>query len=143
MKHEDLFAIYKSTLKWIDRRRDPETAEFYKETPESWKHAKEVAFNVYQNARRYCDEPLPSLYREHKVDHGRKEAFGPYKGESGSEFPCLGSFKYRDLEFPVYDDVYGMSMFTVYDGHIVQVDSFGGETDWYYELDRLIDKIDN
>lgn len=143
MKHEDLFAIYKSTLKWIDRRRDRETAEFYKETPESWKHAKEVAFNVYQNVRRYCDEPLPSLYREHKVDHGRKEVFGPYKGESGSEFPCLGSFKYRDLEFPVYDDVYGMSMFTVYDGHIVQVDSFGGETDWYYELDRLIDKIDN
>lgn len=143
MKHEDLFAIYKSTLEWIDRRRDPETAEFYKEIPEAWKHAKEVAFHVYQHARCYCQEPLPSLYRDHEIDHDRKEAFAPYKGENDSEFPCLGSFTYRNLEFPVYDDDYGMSMFTVYDGHIIQVDSFGGETDWYYELDRLIDKIDN
>lgn len=143
MRHEDLFVIYQRTLEWIDRRCKPDTAEFHGETPEAWRHAKEVAFHMYQDMRHFCPEGMPSLYKDCPIDSSREGAFGPLKDESGEEYPCCGSFKYRDLEFPVYRDDYGMSMFTIYEGHGVQVDSFGGETDWYYELDRLIDKIDN
>lgn len=144
MKHEDLFAVYQRMLEWIDRRKESDTAEFYKESPESWAHAKEVAFQMYQTLRHRCDDGTPSLYKDCKIDESRKDAFPPYKHEGGTtEFPCVGTFRYRDMEFPVYNDDYGMSYFTVCDGHDLQIDSFGGEMDWYYVLDKYIDKIDN
>lgn len=144
MKHEDLFAIYQRTLEWIDRRKEPDTADFYKESPETWKHAKEVAFDMYQSLRHWCEDGSPSLYRDCRIDESRKGAHKPYKFDKGEmEYPCVGAFTYRGIEFPVYNDDYGMSEFTVFEGHVIQIDSFGGETDWYYMLDKYIDRIDN
>ena len=43
---ETLFGLYQSKLDWINRRLEPKTLEFYKETAESWKHAKEIVFDA-------------------------------------------------------------------------------------------------
>lgn len=136
---EKAFQHYQSILSWIDRRRDPKTAEFYGEDPSEWKHAKEVAFKLYQDLRHLLG-PRPTLLS----CMGTEKAKGipPYRfADSPAEFPCVGVLEYRGMEFPVYDDDCGMNMFVVVDGHSVQVDSFGGETDWYYEIDRIIDRV--
>ena len=36
-----------------------EISLFYDETAEAWKHAKEVAFQMYQQLRYFCDEGIP------------------------------------------------------------------------------------
>ena len=139
-KQDDvLFAIYQSMLAWVDCRRDPETAKFYKETPEAWKHGKEVVFRMYQQVRQFYENPLPSVDR--LVDREQADKIPPYV-ENGTEFRCEGVLKYRGRQYPVYLDDYGMRSFIMVNGRTIEVDSFGGETDWYSELDRIIDKID-
>lgn len=136
---EDAFRIYQQNLEWIDRRLDPQTAEFYGETPETWKHAKEVAFSMYQDLRCLLG-PTPRLSGH--LNREKCEGIPPYTFEGNpTEFPCVGVLEYRGHEYPVYNDDYGMSWFAVVDGRSIQVDSFGGETDWYFELDRIIDRI--
>lgn len=139
-KEEKAFLDYQDTLDWIDRRQEPKTAEFYNESPEVWKKAKLAVFVLYQRLRDLFGE-LPTLGK--CLNRDKKEGIPPYKFEDGdTEFPCVGVLGYRGMEFPVYDDDYGMDMFIVVDGRCLQVDSFGGETDWYFELDRIIDKIE-
>ena len=138
MKYEDLFNKYQRTLEWIERRRKPDTLEFYEETAEAWAHAKEVAFTMFEDLRLYFETPSLRTC----MDRERASEFPPYKPEgSDNAFPCIGVLKYREREYPVYNDDYGMSYFIVVNGYPLQVDSFGGETDWYYELDRIIDEI--
>ena len=134
------FDHYQSILEWIDRRQQPETLEFYdKDRKEYWHHAKEVAFMMYQNLRHLLGD-TPRLHD--LIDKENAKDVPPYKFKDGvGEFPCVGVLKYRDREYPVYDDAYGMSWFVVVDDRSIEVDSFGGETDWYFELDRIIDRI--
>ena len=144
MTEKELFELYQSKLEWINRRLEPETLELYKETAETWKHAKEVAFDMYESLR-----SLMGLWpdsREH-FDYTNKliAAYKPYeiKNDDGTtaEFPCIGLLKYRGNMYPIYNDDYGMQDFIVLDGREITVSSFGGGTDWWYELDRIIDKI--
>ena len=138
-KTEKAFQYYQSILEWIDRRRDPKTAEFYGEDPNEWKHAKEAVFMLYQDLRLLFG-PTPSLLTH--LNKEKAEGIPPYRfADSPVEFPCVGVLEYRGMEFPVYDDDYGMSTFAVIDGRSIQVDSFGGETDWYFEIDRILDRV--
>jgi len=141
MKHEDLFNIYQHTLDWIDRRMTPETAKFYGENLESWKHAKEIAFNMYQDMRGYCEDGYPHNHEVITIEGIEK--YGPYELDNDYKCAVVGVLRYRGLELPVYCDDYGMCDFIVYDGKTIEVDSFGGPTDWYYVLDKYIDKIYN
>jgi len=138
MKFEKLFDEYQRTLEWIERRRKPETLEFYKETEEAWKHAKEIAFHMFENLRLCFETPTLRTC----MDRSRASEFPPYRmKDSKNDFRCIGVLNYRGREYPVYDDDYGMSCFIVVNDWPLEVDSFGGETDWYYELDRIIDEI--
>ena len=71
------------------------------------------------------------------------EKYGPYELDNDYKCAVVGVLRYRGLELPVYCDDYGMCDFIVYDGKTIEVDSFGGPTDWYYVLDKYIDKIYN
>ena len=144
LTHKDLFNLYQHKLDWINRRLEPKTLEFYNETAETWKHAKEIAFDWYQDMRYFCEDGYPG--RE-CFDYNNKliAAYKPYEitNDNGitTKFPCVGLLKYRGNTHPIYDDDYGMQTFIVLDGREITVDSFGGGIDWWYELDRIIDKI--
>lgn len=140
MKHEDLFREYQNKLDWIARRLKSDCLEFYNETAESWKHAKEVAFQMYQHLRYFCEDGIPKYSDCFYYSSDLK--IKPYKTEDNTKFPCIGILKYRGQEFPIYNDDYGMSNFIVINKLPITVDSFGGETDWYYIIDKFIDKID-
>ena len=144
LTHKDLFNLYQNKLDWINRRLEPDTLEFYNETAEAWKHAKEIVFDWYQDMRYFCEDGYPG--RE-CFDYNNKllAAYKPYEitNDNGitTKFPCVGLLKYRGNTYPIYDDDYGMQTFIVLDGREITVDSFGGGIDWWYELDRIIDKI--
>ena len=140
MKHEDLFREYQNKLDWINRRLEPDCLKFYGETAEAWKYAKEVAFQMYQQLRYFCEDGIPKYSDCFYYSSDLK--IKPFKTEDNTKFPCIGLLKYRGQEFPIYNDDYGMSNFIVINKIPITVDSFGGETDWYYIIDRFIDKID-
>lgn len=142
MKHEVLFEEYQRNLEWINRRLQPSTLDFYHETADAWKHAKEVAFDMYQQLRKYTIGGIPKeadCIRYLKNENKKYPDYVPDGAEQG--FPCIGILKYRDREFPIYSDDYGMQDFVVVEGKHVTVDSFGGGYDWYYEIDRILDNI--
>ena len=141
MKHEDLFKIYQSKLQWIDRRLTPECLEIYEDTVESWKHAKEVAFSMYQELRLDCEDGIPLLKDCLSRNEDQIRDIPPYKFDNGYECPCCGILQYRGHDFPVYIDDYGMSDFIVFGGNEIQISSLGGECDWYYPIDLILDKI--
>ena len=141
MKHEDLFKIYQSKLQWIDRRLTPECLEIYEDTVESWKHAKEVAFSMYQELRLDCEDGIPLLKDCLSRNEEQIRDIPPYKFDNGYECPCCGILQYRGHDFPVYIDDYGMSDFIVFGGNEIQISSVGGECDWYYPIDLILDKI--
>ena len=141
MKHEDLFKIYQSKLQWIDRRLTPECLEIYADTAESWKHAKEIAFSMYQELRLDCEDGIPSLKDCLSRNEEQIRDIPPYKFDNGYECPCCGILQYRGHDFPVYIDDYGMSDFIVFGGNEIQISSLGGECDWYYPIDLILDKI--
>ena len=141
MKHEDLFKIYQSKLQWIDRRLTPECLEIYKDTAESWKHAKEIAFSMYQELRLDCEDGIPLLKDCLNRNEEQIRNIPPYKFDNGYECPCCGILQYRGHDFPVYIDDYGMSDFIVFGGNEIQISSLGGECDWYYPIDLILDKI--
>ncbi len=141
MKHVDLFDTYQSKLQWIDRRLTPDCLKIYEDTAESWKHAKEVAFSMYQELRLDCEDGIPSLHDCLIQDKEKVRNTPPYKFENGYECRCHGIIHYRDHDFPLYIDDYGMSEFIVFEGNEIQVSSIGGECDWYYPIDLILDKI--
>jgi hypothetical protein len=141
MKHVDLFDTYQSKLHWIDRRLTPDCLKIYEDTAESWKHAKEVAFSMYQELRLDCEDGIPSLHDCLIQDEEKVRNTPPYKFENGYECRCHGIIHYRDHDFPLYIDDYGMSEFIVFEGNEIQVSSIGGECDWYYPIDLILDKI--
>ena len=141
MKHEDLFKIYQSKLQWIDRRLTPECLEIYADTAESWKHAKEIAFSMYQELRLDCEDGIPLLKDCLSRNEEQIRDIPPYKFDNGYECPCCGILQYRGHDFPVYIDDYGMSEFIVFGGNEIQISSLGGECDWYYPIDLILDKI--
>jgi hypothetical protein len=141
MKHADLFDTYQSKLQWIDRRLTSDCLKIYEDTAESWKHAKEVAFSIYQELRLNCEDGIPSLHDCLIQDEEKVRNTPPYKFENGYECRCHGIIHYRDHDFPLYIDDYGMSEFIVFEGNEIQVSSIGGECDWYYPIDLILDKI--
>ena len=141
MKHADLFDTYQSKLQWIDRRLTPDCLKIYEDTAESWKHAKEVAFSMYQELRLDCKDGIPSLHDCLIQDEEKVRNTPPYKFENGYECRCHGIIHYREHDFPLYIDDYGMSEFIVFEGNEIQVSSIGGECDWYYPIDLILDKI--
>ena len=141
MKHEDLFEIYQSKLQWIDRRLTPECLEIYGDTAESWKHAKEIVFSMYQELRLDCEDGIPLLKDCLNRNEEQIRNIPPYKFDNGYECPCCGILQYRGHDFPVYVDDYGMSDFIVFGGNEIQISSLGGECDWYYPIDLILDKI--
>lgn len=141
MKHADLFDTYQSKLQWIDRRLTPDCLKIYEDTAESWKHAKEVAFSMYQELRLDCKDGIPSLHDCLIQDEEKVRNTPPYKFENGYECRCHGIIHYREHDFPLYIDDYGMSEFIVFEGNEIQVSSIGGECNWYYPIDLILDKI--
>ena len=139
MKHEDLFREYQNKLDWINRRLEPDCLKFYQDTPESWKHAKEVAFQMYQQLRYFCEDGLPT---QDCFIYASDLKIKPFKAEDKTKFPCIGLLKYRGQEFPIYNDDYSMSEFIVIDKMPITINCFGGSPDWYYMVDYLLDKID-
>jgi len=146
LTHKKLFDYYQTKLDWINRRLEPDALEFYHDTAEAWKHAKEIAFDWYQDMRYYCEDGIPN--HDDCFDYKNKiiAAYKPYKitNKEGitTEFPCIGLLKYRGQTWPIYCDDYGCQDFIVLeDGREISVCNMGGELDWYYELDRIIDKI--
>ena len=138
MKHRELFEWYQTQLAWVDRRREPKTLEFHGETAESWKHAKEIIFSAYEHFRYYTDDGLPNY--EECFDYKDKliKTYKPYQ----DKFPCIGILKYRDQKWPIYNDDYGCQEFIVMEeGYHIPICNMGGSLDWYYELDKIIDKI--
>ena len=141
MKHANLFDTYQSKLQWIDRRLTTYCLKIYEDTAESWKHAKEVAFSMYQELRLDCKDGIPSLHDCLIQDEEKVRNTPPYKFENGYECRCHGIIHYREHDFPLYIDDYGMSEFIVFEGNEIQVSSIGGECDWYYPIDLILDKI--
>lgn len=139
MTFDELFAQYKALIDWIDRRMKPEVLEFHHESVDNWKYAKHTVFLMFERLRYYTEEGIPNLYecltREGIEDY-------PPKMYDNYKCPVIGLLNYRDEVFPVYDDDYGQQVFIIVNGQEITVDSLGGETDWYYELDRIIDNID-
>ena len=145
LTHEELFNYYQNKLAWINRRLEPDTLEFYNETAEAWKHAKEIVFDWYQDMRYYVEGGIPD--DRECFDYSSKliAAYKPYEitNDNGitTKFPCIGILKYRGNTYPIYNDDYGMQTFIVINDYSITVDSFAGGTDWWYEIDRIIDKI--
>ena len=136
MTEQELFELYQSKLEWINRRLQPDALEFFHETAETWKHAKEVVFDMYQHIRGLMNF-YPNSEECFDYNNKIKAAYKPYN----DKFPCVGILKYRGNTYPIYNDDYGMQGFIVIDDYSITVDSFAGGTDWWYEIDRIIDKI--
>lgn len=141
LTHQDLFDHYQHQLDWINRRLEPDTLEFYKESAETWKHAKEIAFDTYEYLRYYLPDGIPDYDKSIFYDESLVSDVPPITYENGYECPAVGILKYRDTEYPIYNDDYGMQSFIMINGRELPIESFSGDYDWYYELDRIIDKI--
>ena len=137
MTHKQLFNKYQNMLDWINRRLEPDSLEFYEESAETWKHAKEVAFDMYEELRYHVRGGIPEANKSFFYDKDLVESIPDYE----DQFPAIGILKYRDNEYTIYNDDYGMQSFIVVDGQQITVDSFGGGIDWWYMLDQIIDKI--
>lgn len=136
MKHNELLSEYERQLEWVNIRTKEKTLEFYGEDASAWKHAKEIAFHMYENLRYLCEDGagFPTSLTQ------PKRRIPAYK-HGKNKFPCVGVVEYRRETIPVYSDDYGMRLFMVYQGHEITYDSIGGMTDWYFEVDRYKDKI--
>ena len=96
---------------------------------------------MYQELRLDCEDGIPSLHDCLIQDEEKVRNIPPYKFENGYECRCHGIIHYRGHDFPLYIDDYGMSEFIVFEGNEIQVASIGGECDWYYPIDLILDKI--
>ena len=138
MTFKNLFSEYQDILERINRRMEPEVLEFHHDSIDNWKNAKYIAFRMFEQLRYYTEGGVPSL-AECLTCEGLEDfppmMYGNYK------CPVIGLLNYRDEVFPVYDDDYGQQLFIVVNGREINVDSPGGETDWYYEVDKVIDNI--
>jgi hypothetical protein len=92
---------------------------------------------MYQHLRYFCEDGIPTDCIDYKADVSN---ISDYVSDETS-FKCIGILNYRDLQFPVYEDVYGMSNFIVLEDNMIEVSNCAGCIDWYYEVDSIIDKI--
>ena len=146
MRHEELFNYYQNKLAWVDRMTNPKTLEYTGESKDNWKHAKEIIFDWYQDMRYYCEDSYPTFESCLFYDYDLVKDEKAYVFENGYVCEPVGILKYRDNEYILYNDENGMSSFIVIkdandEDYAIQVDSFEGGTDWWYELDKFIDKI--
>lgn len=139
MTFDELFDEYKHLLDWINRRTAPNALEFYGETKEQWSHAKQAIFFMFEHLRGYVENGYPNL--ENCLSYGGIENYPPYKINDDYECPVVALLNYREETFPVYDDDAGQQNFIVVNGSEISVDGLGGSYDWYFEVDKVIDKI--
>ena len=124
----------------------PDSLSFYGETAESWDHAKDIVFGMYQDLRHYVPGGIPDRDKSFFYDSSLVADVEPHKESHEvdgkiitTEFPAIGILKYRGEEYVIYNDDYGMQSFIVVDGKTITVESCAGEYDWYYALDSLLD----
>lgn len=136
MTKEELFEIYQNELNWINRRLQEPTLEFYKEFSDNWRHAKEVAFKMYQALRFYCtDEDVLSI---DIIPLDVTEQISDYNG-----CPCVGYISYRGQKFYAYCDEPGQQEFIIVGDKVITFSTFDCPLiDWWYEVDKVIDNID-
>ena len=138
---EDLFEQYQSDLRWIDRRRTPEALKFYRDQPNDWRYAKLVAFKWYENMRTYVENGVPAMHGDRSCIHWYTEqersAVPPYKINDEWNDPAVGEITYRGRKFIVYNDDNGMMDYIVIGNYPIDI-----SCDWWYEVDRLLDKIE-
>ena len=139
MKHADLFKAYQETLEWINRRKEPQICKFFKEEPAEWNNAKLVAFSMYQKLRYFCEDDIFSGLGK-SIEYfksGDPNIPPPFDG-----CEACGVLYYRDNKYIIYNDEAGAEEFIVLNGEPIEIRSmFRNETDWYYMVDRVIDKI--
>lgn len=142
LTHDKLFAIYKGRLEWVDRMTNPKTLEYTGESKDEWKHVKYTIFSMYQDLRCLLKDGIPDNQKCIKRFRTKSKKYKPYQ----NKYPCYGVLNYRDVEYPIYEDDNGMCSFIVVkdskdNDYQIQIDSCWGYTDWYYELDCVLDKI--
>lgn len=140
---DNLFNRYQETLAWIDRRCEEKVLKRHNETIDNWKHAKEVAFNIYQSVRQDVPNGVPSICKDDNIIYDKDIVNKVPKLilEDGREFEVVSILKYRGLELPIYMDEVGASTFVVIGDTQIGVTGLGGEYDWYYMIDKILDKI--
>ena len=130
MDYETLFNEYQRTLEWLERTSAKEDTGL----------AKYTAFSMYQSLRRSVENGCPS-YKDIQYFKRKSRKYPPKVFDNGYECPCVGKIEYRGNTYPVYCDDYGCQDFIIVGDRHIQVNGMGGMTDWYFELDRIIDKI--
>ena len=121
--YEELFEIYQNALSWIGRIKNYG----------SEMSAKEAVFHMFDMLRAFSDFKIPE----------RKKVSGsPKVGKDGQEYPYVGFYEYRGVQLPAYSDDNGQSEFISYNGAEIMSSHYGYTTDWYYIIDKMLDKIE-
>lgn len=147
LTYEDLFMEYQDKLDWANRM-----IKSFPSQEQEWKRVKFAVFLMFEELRACCDD-APECR-----EHGERGACVHYGSEYADkypakksiseetgveyEFPVIGELTYRGLTLPIYDDDYGLQSFVTFDGEDIPILTIGGSFDWYYQIDKHLDKID-
>ena len=139
---EKLFKIYQAKLAWSRRMQQTKDATWQKRlmTDDAWDFAwcqtRYAIFSMYEDLR---DPPNFAECIEHGPEFNIPDNILRV-GES--EFCRVGTLSYRGIKFPIYYDEGGSEEF-------VHLEDEGGSEDismgmdWWYEIDRFIDRINS
>ena len=140
---EKIFKIYQSKLAWSRRMQQTKDTTWQKRLEMTddawyftWHQIRYAIFSMYEDLREFPD-PAEC------IEHGPK--FNTYDNilrVGDSEFCCVGMLSYRGIKFPIYYDEGGSEEFIRWEDEDGAEDISMG-MDWWYELDRFIDRIDS
>lgn len=90
---------------------------------------------MYEYFRYYVEGGIPNYKDNFIYDKELVTDIPAYKQinkvgdkEYVSEFPAIDILKYRDKEYPIFDDEYGMQVFILVNDQIIPIESFGGDS---------------
>ena len=86
-----------------------------------------ACFNVYEDMRSLLFD-FPEYYKE--IDSTKADKFVSAHDTPENTFPCIGTFVYKNVEYPVFMDDYAMTDFIEVDGKTVDLN-----WDWWYAID--------
>lgn len=124
----NLFDTYQDTLAFINRR-----VSIGLSTQKEGCFAKRCVFKMYQDLRSY-----PEYDKDYSLILVGPDDVTEFNSTYDGVNPLSFILNYRGQRFPVYNDDYGQQDFIVFKEHEIRFTY----ADWWYELDRLIDKID-
>ena len=141
LTYEDLFIAYQGNLDLANRM-----IKSFPSQEQEWKRVKFAVFRMFQELRMSCDD-APKFEDCVHYDPKFADKYPPqeYFSEGTGEtyvFPVIGELTYRGLTLPIYVDDYGCQNFITIDGEDIPIETMGGIWDWYYPIDKHIDKID-